>query len=157
MKRAALSDETGGSTIMTVLVVALIAVFLGVVAYQAKGANKVDTGLNAMVLSCNVAAGFDNGKAQYCTITTNNLVEIDGRSRYVDCSYLAGKNLLDSPTPLFTTCPSDPNREKNFCQSLADQKKLSRDTFVNDKPCVSEGRTNSWLGQTYAEATTKTA
>ncbi|MSS74798.1 hypothetical protein EXS73_01090 [Candidatus Pacearchaeota archaeon] len=158
MKRGGLADESGGSMILTLV---LIVVVIGgiYIAYNAyRGLDTANIPLTTIVTTCNAVAGVEQGKAEYCTLVSKKYTEIDGRSRYVDCEFLASKNLLDSPTPVFGACPTvaSGEREKSFCNALLAQRKIARDTFVNNKACfIDADATNNWLGESYQTATAR--
>lgn len=153
MRRGAVESDTltnwGVALIVLLAIGGIVLYFSGTL----RGVNVVNVPLTSIVAKCNFAADTDAGKAEYCTLNTNTATQIDGIVRYVDCTYLAGKNLLESSSPIFGTCPNVQDREKVFCQSLVTQKSLKRDSYVNDKLCV--GDETSWLGVSYDVATKK--
>lgn len=159
MKRGQLVQENLANIVIALAVVAIIV--LAVLAFRGQlgGLNVANVPLNSIIASCNLAAGLDQGKAEYCTLGTNDLTELDGRSQYVTCTYLASKRLLEQSTPIFGACPSseketEQDKMKVFCNALAAKSDLKRDTYVNGKPCTGVG-VDSWLGMSYEDAKNK--
>ncbi|MBM3230640.1 hypothetical protein FJZ22_03245 [Candidatus Pacearchaeota archaeon] len=156
MKRGQLVQENLANIVIALAVVAIIVLAILAFRGQLGGLNVNNVPLNSIVASCNVAAGLEQGKAEYCTLSTYDFTELDGRSQYVTCAYLAGKGLLEQSAPIFGVCPSSAEEAKKvFCASLVAKGDLKRDTYVDGKPCTAASGVESWLGTSYETATRK--
>jgi hypothetical protein len=154
MKRGGLADESGGSMILTIVLI--VVVIGGIFAFSGvfKGLNAVNVPLTSIVAACDAAADLEQGKAEYCTLSTDDFTELNARKQYVDCAYLAEKGLLENPTPVFQCPPvASGEREKSFCVSLVAQRDAEKDIFVNGRPCFTDGGSDSYTSQTFKAVT----